>query len=41
MKEFKSKFLLSLNSSFQDQHNCYFVTELASGGDVHSFIYNS
>lgn len=41
MKEFQCEFLVGLHCAFQDQHNCYFVTELASGGDVHSFLYNT
>lgn len=32
--------MISLRRSFQDKQNCYFVTEWAKGGDVHSFIYN-
>lgn len=39
MVTFKSDFLLSLHLSFQDQVNCYFVTDFARGGDLDSFIY--
>lgn len=41
MKEFQSPFMVSLHYSFQDLSNCYFVTELATGGDLHNFLYNT
>ncbi|XP_077134699.1 protein kinase C delta type-like [Ranitomeya variabilis] len=36
-----SRFLTHCHAAFQTEHHAYFVTELASGGDLHDYIYST